>query len=45
MNLVESVAENMEREATMDRPLTRLYQALFNVGYFDGSSAWDGLSG
>jgi xylan 1,4-beta-xylosidase len=28
----------------MDLPLTRLYHALFNVGYFDGASACDGLS-
>ncbi|RAO71454.1 uncharacterized protein BHQ10_007466 [Talaromyces amestolkiae] len=43
-NLVESVAENMTTEATLDRSLTRLYHALFSVGYFDGAPAWDGLS-
>jgi beta-D-xylosidase 4 len=43
-NLVESVAENMTTEATLDRSLTRLYHALFSVGYFDGAEAWDGLS-
>lgn len=43
-NLVESVAKNMTTEATLDRSLTRLYHALFSVGYFDGAPAWDGLS-
>lgn len=43
-NLVDSVAGNMTTESAMDQSLTRLYHALFSVGYFDGAPAWDGLS-
>jgi beta-D-xylosidase 4 len=43
-NLVDSVAENMTTESAMDQSLTRLYHALFSVGYFDGAPDWDGFS-
>ena len=43
-NLGVAVTANMTTESAMDRSLTRLYHALFSVGYFDGAPAWDNLS-
>ncbi|KAF4629436.1 hypothetical protein G7Y89_g8710 [Cudoniella acicularis] len=37
INLRSSLALNHTTEATIDRALTRLYSALFTLGYFDGS--------
>jgi len=37
-----SVANNWTTEAQMDISMTRLYHALFTVGYFDGQSEYDG---
>jgi beta-D-xylosidase 4 len=42
--LNESVANGWTTEAQMDLSLTRLYNALFTVGYFDGQPEYDGLS-
>lgn len=42
--LNESVANGWTTEAQMDTSLTRLYNALFTVGYFDGQPEYDGLS-
>ncbi|KAK3670638.1 hypothetical protein LTR78_009473 [Recurvomyces mirabilis] len=39
-----SVANNWTTVAQMDKSLTRLYNALFTVGYFDGQPEYDGLS-
>ncbi|KAK0271129.1 hypothetical protein LTR35_013690 [Friedmanniomyces endolithicus] len=39
-----SVANNWTTEAQMDISLTRLYHALFTVGYFDGQPQYDSLS-
>ena len=36
-----SVANNWTTEAQMDISLTRLYHALFTVGYFDGQPQYD----
>jgi beta-D-xylosidase 4 len=36
LNLNGSIAENQTSVARMDEALTRLYRALFTVGYFDG---------
>jgi beta-glucosidase-like glycosyl hydrolase len=40
--LNESVANGWTTEAQMDKSLTRLYNALFTVGYFDGQPQYDG---
>jgi beta-D-xylosidase 4 len=42
--LNESVANGWTTEAQMDLSLTRLYNSLFTVGYFDGQPEYDGLS-
>lgn len=39
-----SVANNLTTEKQMDVSLTRLYNALFTVGYFDGQPEYDSLS-
>lgn len=39
-----SVAINLTTEMQMDISLTRLYNALFTVGYFDGQPEYDSLS-
>ncbi|KAK7699495.1 hypothetical protein SLS64_011633 [Diaporthe eres] len=39
-----SVANNFTTEKQMDVSLTRLYNALFTVGYFDGQPEYDSLS-
>lgn len=39
-----SVAKNFTTEEQMDVSLTRLYNALFTVGYFDGQPEYDSLS-
>ncbi|KAK3113806.1 hypothetical protein LTR53_008544 [Teratosphaeriaceae sp. CCFEE 6253] len=44
LQLNESVANGWTTEAQMDISLTRLYHALFTVGYFDGQAEYDGLS-
>jgi len=38
LKLNESLADNQTTIARMDQALTRLYQALFTVGFFDGSA-------
>ncbi|KAI9655956.1 MAG: hypothetical protein M1821_005017 [Bathelium mastoideum] len=43
-DLNASVAMNMTTEANVDRALTRLYSALFSVGYFDGDSPFGSLN-
>ncbi|KAF9771392.1 hypothetical protein IL306_010974, partial [Fusarium sp. DS 682] len=42
-NLVTAVDKKWTTEATMDQALSRLYTALFTVGYFDGQSQYDSL--
>ncbi|KAF5541770.1 glycoside hydrolase [Fusarium mexicanum] len=42
-NLLTAVDKQWTTEATMDQALTRLYTALFTVGYFDGQSQYDSL--
>lgn len=42
--LNQSVANNWTTVAQMDISMTRLYNALFTVGYFDGQPEYDGLS-
>ncbi|KAG8164124.1 hypothetical protein KVR01_006042 [Diaporthe batatas] len=42
--LNESVASGLTTESQMDISLTRLYNALFTVGYFDGQPEFDSLS-
>jgi beta-D-xylosidase 4 len=44
LSLNDSVANGWTTEAQMDVSLTRLYNALFTVGYFDGQPQYDGLS-
>jgi beta-D-xylosidase 4 len=44
LKLSDAIASNMTTEATLDRALTRLYNALFTVGYFDGTSPYNSLS-
>jgi beta-D-xylosidase 4 len=44
LSLNISVANGWTTEAQMDKSLTRLYTALFTVGYFDGQPEYDGLS-
>ncbi|SMR48369.1 unnamed protein product [Zymoseptoria tritici ST99CH_1A5] len=44
LQLNTSVANDWTTEAQMDVSLTRLYNALFTVGYFDGQPEYDGLS-
>jgi len=38
LKLNESLADNQTTIARMDQALTRLYEALFTVGFFDGSA-------
>lgn len=42
--LADAIASNMTNEATLDQALTRLYSALFTVGYFDGESKYKSIS-
>ncbi|KAK5163127.1 uncharacterized protein LTR77_010911 [Saxophila tyrrhenica] len=44
LSLNVSVAKGWTTEAQMDVSLTRLYNALFTVGYFDGQPEYDSLS-
>ncbi|OQO08204.1 hypothetical protein B0A48_06999 [Cryoendolithus antarcticus] len=44
LQLNTSVARGFTTNATLDRALTRLYTALFTVGYFDGQPKYDQLS-
>ena len=44
LKLGNATVSNMTTEATLDRALTRLYSALFTVGYFDGTSPYSSLS-
>ena len=44
LDLNASVAMNMTTEANIDRALTRLYNALFSIGYFDGDSPFGTLN-
>ena len=44
LTLTDAIASNMTTEATLDQALTRLYGALFTVGYFDGTSPHNSLS-
>ncbi|KAJ5554966.1 glycoside hydrolase superfamily [Penicillium sp. DV-2018c] len=41
LKLNESLAENQTSEKAMDQALTRLYSALFTVGFFDGDKYSD----
>ncbi|OJJ42779.1 hypothetical protein ASPZODRAFT_2119063 [Penicilliopsis zonata CBS 506.65] len=43
-NLTQALAAEMTTEATLDQALSRLYSALFTVGYFDGDSPYTGLA-
>lgn len=42
-NLVEAVQNNWTTEARIDESLTRLYHALFTVGFFDGQDEYTDL--
>ncbi|KAF2230646.1 glycoside hydrolase family 3 protein [Viridothelium virens] len=44
LNLNASVAMNQTTVANVDRALTRLYNALFSIGYFDGNSPFGSLN-
>lgn len=44
LKLSEAVASNLTTELILDRALTRLYSALFSVGYFDSTSPYSSLS-
>ncbi|KAF2104135.1 glycoside hydrolase [Rhizodiscina lignyota] len=44
ITLNESIANNWTTVETLDRSLTRLYNALFTIGAFDGESPYDALN-
>lgn len=44
LDLVAAVEAGYTSNSTLDQALTRLYTALFTVGYFDGQAQYDGLS-